>query len=652
MNKSLWSDTKFRLLMAATLIVAAFEILSLTIDFHLPDIIAIPFFAGIIVFIGYETVRNGFKALLKLNFKSINLLMLIAVLGAFYLGEYVEAAFVIVLYTLGEYLEGFGVQTSKSSMQSLVERAPKTAFLKSKNTLVPVDEIAIGEIIVVKPGDMVALDGEIITGNSSIDESSVTGEPIPADKHAGDEVFAGTLNKQGYIEVKVLKTAKDSTLAKIINLTFRATQTKANTQRFIEKFSSYYTPSIIAISLLIVIIPVLFLGLPFKEWFENAITLLVIGCPCALVISTPVSIYSAVGNASRHGIIIKGGKYIEAIGQIKAIALDKTRTITYGKPFVTDVIPFGGNSRGHVLACAAGMEMYSEHPLATSIVEAAKREHITPHAIENFSAVLGKGATADCLVCHDREHLIGKLPFINEAFAVEHNIAGKVDELQKQGKTSILVSNRKTVEGIIAMTDGIKPESKAAIEELIMLGVTPIMLTGDHPTPAGSVAQQVSITDVRAGLLPEGKADEVLKMQKQFGIIAMVGDGVNDAPALALSNVGIAMGAAGSATAIEASSIAILNDRLELLPYLVRLGRATINTIKANTAFAIGVKILFVILAILGMSHLALAIFADVGVTVLVILNSLRLLKFGGIEAIQPATTPQSSVKECCSTCS
>ncbi|MES2765951.1 MAG: heavy metal translocating P-type ATPase [Bacteroidota bacterium] len=651
MNKSLWSDNKFRLLMAATLVVAVFEILSLTIDFHLPDIIAIPFFAGIILFIGHETVKNGFKALAKLNFKSINLLMLIAVLGAFYLGEYVEAAFVIVLYTLGEYLEGFGVQTSKSSMQSLVERAPKTAFLKSAFADVPIDQIAIGDVIMVKPGEMIGLDGEITFGNSSVDESSVTGEPIPADKHIGDDVYAGTLNKQGYIEVKVLKTAKDSTLAKIINLTFRATQTKADTQRFIEKFSSYYTPSIIVIALLIVVIPVLFLGLPFEKWFENAITLLVIGCPCALVISTPVSIYSAVGNASRHGIIIKGGKYIEAIGQIKAIALDKTRTITYGKPFVTDVIPFGGNSRDHVLACAAGMEMYSEHPLATSIVEAAKRENLTPHNVENFAAVLGKGATADCLVCHDREHLIGKLPFINEAFAVEHDIAGKVDELQKQGKTSILVSNRKTVEGIIAMTDEIKPESKAAIEELLKLGIMPIMLTGDHPTPAYSVAQKVGITDVRAGLLPEGKADEVLKMQKQFGSIAMVGDGVNDAPALALSNVGIAMGAAGSDTAIEASSIAILNDHLQLLPYLVKLGRATINTIKANTAFAIGVKILFIVLAIFGMSHLALAIFADVGVTVLVILNSLRLLKFGGMEALQAPVLKPEATNECCDAC-
>jgi len=628
-TSSLWSDAKFRWLILSLIIVAVFEFLSLS-GWHLPRFIGAPFFAAIIIAVGHRTIRSGLNALTKLNFKSINLLMIIAVAGAFYLGQYEEAAVVIVLFTLGERLEEFGIQTSKSALQALVDRTPKTATVKGAggNKEAPLAEIAVGDILIIKPSDMVAMDAEVVSGSSSVDESTITGEPLPRDKHEGDKVFAGTLNLQGYLEARVTKLAADSTLAKIIETTFAATKTKAETQKFIEKFSAYYTPAIILGALLLAAVPTLLLGRPFEPWFREALTLLVIACPCALVISTPISIYAAIGNASARGALIKGGKYVEAIGRVRAIAMDKTRTLTYGKPKVTDVLPFGESTREHLLACAAGIEGYSEHPLAASIVEAARAENLTPHDAKNFEAVLGKGVKADCVVCYDKHHCVGKLPFITEEHQVRDEIVARVDALQREGKTSIVISNDREVEGIIAVTDELKPESKGTVAALAALGVETVMLTGDNQAPAQVVAAQVGIREIKAEMLPEDKAAAVRELAEQYGAVAMVGDGVNDAPALALSSVGIAMGAAGSDTAIEAASIAILNDRLEIIPFLVTLGRRTISTIRLNTALAVATKLLFVGLALAGISSLALAIFADVGVTVLVILNSLRLTRF------------------------
>lgn len=627
---SLLRDTKFRWLIFSIVVVAIFEFLSLA-GWHLPVNVAVPFFSFVIIAIGYRTLWHGLKALLKLNFRSINLLMLIAVVGAFYLRQFEEAAVVIVLFTLGERLEAFGIATSKSALQALVDRTPKTATIKTSegvNRELPVDEIQVGDTLIIKPSDMISLDGEVTSGSSSVDESTITGEPLPKDKHEGDLVFAGTLNMQGYLEARVTKKATDSTLAKIISTTFAATKTKAETQKFIERFSSYYTPAIIFISLLIVLVPTLLLGREFDPWLREALTLLVIACPCALVISTPISIYAAIGNASSRGALVKGGKYIEAMGQVKVVAMDKTRTLTYGRPKVTDVLPFGDHTREHLLACAAGIESYSEHPLAQSIVDAARAENVSPHATENFEAVLGKGAKADCVVCYDRHHCIGKLPFITEEHHAQNEVVARVDALQREGKTSIVISNSQGIEGIIAVTDELKPESKQVVAELKALGVETVMLTGDNQAPAQAVAEAVGISEVKAELLPEDKAKAIKELTAKYGAVAMVGDGVNDAPALALSSVGVAMGAAGSDTAIEAASVAILNDRLELIPYLIRLGRRAIQTIKINTALALGTKLVFIVLAIIGMSSLALAIFADVGVTVIVILNSLRLLRF------------------------
>ncbi|MBX3278814.1 MAG: cation-translocating P-type ATPase [Acidobacteria bacterium] len=626
---SLWRDAKFRWLLSSVALVGVFEFLSLA-GWHLPPAVGAPFFAAIILAVGRRTILNGLKALTKLNFRSINLLMVIAVAGAFYLGQYEEAAIVIVLFALGERLEQFGIQTSRSALQALVDRTPKTAMVKAGSGAqeVPITEVAVGQVLVIKPSDMIALDAQVTSGSSSVDESTITGEPIPKDKQSGDQVFAGTLNLQGYLEARVTKLSSDTTLARIIETTFAATKTKAETQKFIEKFSAYYTPSIILIALLLAIVPTLFFAAPFEPWLREALTLLVIACPCALVISTPISIYAAIGNASSRGVLIKGGKYIEAIGQVKAMAMDKTRTLTYGKPKVTDVIPFGEATREHLLACAAGIERYSEHPLAQSIVEAARAENLTPHEAKNFEAVLGKGVKANCVVCYDRHHCIGKLPFITEEHLAQDEVVARVSALQREGKTSIVVSNDREVEGIIAVTDELKPESRSVVVELDRLRVHTVMLTGDNRAPARAVADTLGIREVKAEMLPEDKAEAIKELTQRYGVVAMVGDGVNDAPALALSSVGIAMGAAGSDTAIEAAAIAILNDRLELIPFLIRLGRRTISTIRINTALAVMTKFIFVVLALTGMSSLALAIFADVGITVLVILNSLRLLRF------------------------
>ena len=628
---TLLGDAKFRWLVFSVVVVGLFEFLSLA-GWELPTAVAAPFFAAVILAIGHRTLLGGLRALLKLNFRSINLLLLIATAGAFYLGEYEEAAVVIVLFTLGERLEQFGIQTSKSALQALVDRTPKTATVKAEGGQtreVPVADVKVGDVLVIKPSDMIAVDAEVVAGSSSVDESTITGEPLPKDKHPGRPVFAGTLNLHGYMEARVTKPASDSTLAKIIETTFQATKSKAETQKFIEKFSAYYTPAVIAAALLLVLVPTLLMGAPFEPWFREALTLLVIACPCALVISTPISIYAAIGNASGRGALVKGGKYIEAIGRVRAVALDKTRTLTYGRPKVTDVLPFGEATREHLLACAAGIESYSEHPLAQSIVDAARAENVTLHEAENFQAVLGKGVKADCVVCYDRHHCIGKLPFITEEHDVGEEVVARVDALQREGKTSMVISNAEGVEGIIAVTDELKPESKEAVAELKRLGVEVVMLTGDNRAPAEAVAKEVGILEVKAEMLPEDKAEAIRELTRKYGAVAMVGDGVNDAPALALASVGVAMGAAGSDTAIESASIALLNDRLELVPFLVRLGRKTVSTIKLNTALAILTKVVFIGLALAGLSSLALAIFADVGVTVLVILNSLRLLKYG-----------------------
>ncbi|MFI0434591.1 MAG: heavy metal translocating P-type ATPase [Parachlamydiaceae bacterium] len=621
----MWNDPKFLWLLMATFLVTTLEILSLG-GVRLPPFIELPLFLTFILLIGHETLRHGVIALATLNFKNINALMVIAVIGAWSLGQYAEATVVIVLYTLAEKLEDIGIERSQSALSGLLEKMPKFVSLKDQSQPIAVEKVKVGDIVLIKPGEMIALDGVVTSGISFIDESSITGEPIPQEKFLGDIVYAGTFNRQGYLEIKTLKTAENTTFAKIKKLTFEAIEVQAPTQRFIENFSKIYTPTVILLAFLLLFIPTVIFENPFDPWLARALSLIVIACPCALVISTPISIYSAIGNASKHGALIKGGKFLETIGQIQAIALDKTRTLTLGKPIVSEVIAYGENSRQQVLECAAGIEIFSEHPLAQSIVDAAKKENLSFHQVENFKSFTGKGAKADCLVCTEKHHCLGKLPFILEEHAVPQQVIDDIEKLLKKGKTAIVIATHQEVEGVIALTDEIRPESRGLIEELKKLNITPIMLTGDHHLPAMEVAKQLGIDRVKSELLPEDKADMIKQLLNEYQIVAMVGDGINDAPALALSSVGITIDSLGSDTAIEAASIVILNDRINVIPFIIKLGRQTVQTIRFNVALAILIKLIFIVLALLGLSNLAFAIFADVGVTLIVILISIRLL--------------------------
>ncbi|MBD3184118.1 cadmium-translocating P-type ATPase [Candidatus Poribacteria bacterium] len=622
-NEGLLKNRKFLWLLATLIIVAPFEILSF-FSIHFPIWIELPISLAIVLFFGRHIIISGLKSLIRLNFSNINLLMTIASFGAIYLGHYAEAVIIVVLFALGETLEDYGVERSQKSLKELVEKVPKSALIKGEEKKIPIEDIKAGEIIAIKPGDQIPLDGVVVEGNSSVDETSITGEPLPSGKFPGDEVYAGTTNKEGYMEIAVTKESKDTTLSKIIDLTYKSAAKKSSSQRFIERFARIYTPLVVFTALLLVLIPVLFMGKPFNEYFERALTILVISCPCALVISTPVSIFSAIGNATKKGILIKGGKYIEEIGRIKAIALDKTRTLTKGQPVVSDIVPFRGTEED-VIACAAGIESYSEHPIAKSIISKAQEGQLDVHEYIDFQAVPGKGIKGNCTVCVSGHHCLGSIKFVKEEHEVDEKVFEKVKEFEKQGKTAIITSDNKGVKGVIGVTDEIRKESKSVIERLLKYKINPVILTGDNRDSAEFVASNLGIKDVRAELLPGGKAQEMSELIEDYKHVAMVGDGVNDAPALATASVGIAMGAIGSDVAIENADIALMKDNLDMVPYLIGLGKKCVNKIRFNVFFAILTKLFFLILAIIGLSNLVLAIFADVGVTVLVILNSLRL---------------------------
>ncbi|MCC8145023.1 MAG: cation-translocating P-type ATPase [Bacteroidales bacterium] len=621
------NDKKFVFLSLAVILSIVLEVLSIAgIEIPMPYA---PFFYGsFILLIGYKVLWNGFKSLFTLNFSNINLLMLIAVVAAFYLQQYSEAAVVIILYIMGEKLEDIGIENSMSALDDLVKNTPSTALLKENSKVTPVEEIPIGSIIQVKPYDMIPMDGIITNGETTVDESSITGESLPKEKAQGENVFAGTFNKEGFIEVKTTKLAKDTTFSQIIELTYNAQNNKSNAQNFIQKFAKIYTPTVIILALILFLFPVFILGQDLDHWLNQAITLLVISCPCALVISTPVAIYSAVGNASAKGILVKGGKYLEAMATVKAIGLDKTRTITYGKPIVSDIIPMNGSSKEELLACGAGTERYSEHPLAEAIVNRNSKEGFEPHTIKKFESIIGKGARSVCVTCGNTEVYVGKPDHLKEYGPVSWEVEKIITEFADKGKSSVVVNCDHTIKGVIGLTDEIKPDSIEAINEMYKLGIEPVMLTGDNQNTGEFIASQVGIRKVYGELLPQDKVKAIRRLLKEYSSVAMVGDGVNDAPALAESTVGIAMGAAGSDTAIEVSNIALMNDKLSLIPYLIRLSRKTVKTIRWNTFGAILVKILFILLAFLGYSNLVMAIAADVGVMLVVVWISLRLTSF------------------------
>lgn len=625
--QDLLKEKKFRFLLLIFIMVIPFEIMSL-FSIHLPLWIELPVFLIILFAVGRKVFKSGIESFFHLNFSNINLLMTIAVFGAMYLREFEEGAIIIVLFALSEVLEEIGIEKSQKSLEDLVNKTPKSARIKNIDEKVPIEAIKVGQIIIVKPGDAIPLDGEIIEGKSLVDESAITGEPMLQSKFKGDKVYAGTQNSDGYLEIKVTKTSKDSTLAKIIDITYKASQKKSRSVQFIEKFSRYYTPVVVVGSALLVTIPVFVFNQPFNPWLASALTFLIISCPCALVISSPIAIFSALGNASKKGILIKGGKYIEEMGKIKAVAFDKTRTLTEGNLIVSDVVAFNGFNKKEVLACAAGMETLSEHPLAKSIIQEAKNFDLKLHSFSGFQAIPGHGLKGSCMICTDKHHCLGNIRFITKEHKVEKEIIKQVEEFEKQGKTTILMSDDGSVKGVIGITDKIRIEAKSAIEKLNGLDIESILLTGDNESSAKFVGQNVGINRIKGALLPQDKAKELGEIIKKYNHAAMVGDGVNDAPALATSSVGIAMGAIGSDIAVENADIALMNNNLTLIPYLVELGKRTTLTIRLNVLAAVGIKFLFLSLALFGKSNLAFAIFADVGVSVAVVFNSLRLFKF------------------------
>ncbi|MCE9643067.1 MAG: cation-translocating P-type ATPase [Candidatus Andersenbacteria bacterium] len=591
---------------------------------HQPPYISMTFYLLAIFGGGYFVFQDAVRGLFKKHFLNINFLVAIAALGALFIDQLAEAAAVVFFFSLAELFEVYGVDRARRALETLVKKSPQTATLKEGKTL-PVEQVKVGSIVIAKAGDLIPLDGIVVSGSSLVDEATITGEPLPKDKREGGTVFAGTLNQNGYLEIKVTKSSSESTFTKIINLVEQAQKSRAPAQAFIDSFARYYTPLVVLLAIALSLIPPLVFHTPFVPWLYRALTLLVIACPCALVISTPVSIASALGGASKRGVLIKGGKYLELLGKVKAVAFDKTRTLTKGEPYIADIITFNGFSKEDVLADACGIEQLSSHPLSKSIVAHAQKLGIKPHVMKDYQNVAGKGNKAVCLVCDNLEHCVGNLKFIHANGVTTDEVLAKAEHLEKEGKTVVLVSQGNKVMGAIGIADQLREEAQPTVATLQELGLQPVMLTGDNAHVAAGVAEQVGIKRFFAALLPEQKVDKIKALKQEFGAVAMVGDGVNDAPSLVAADVGIAMGASGSDTAIETADVALMHDNLSEVPYAIRLGRRTLTTVKQNVTLALTVKAIFVVLALFGYTHLEWAIASDSGLALVVILNGLRL---------------------------
>ncbi len=575
---------------------------------------------------GVFVVQGAIGGLTKKKFLNIEFLVVIASVGALYLGELGEASAVIFFFSLAEAFESFGVKRSRKALEELVQNNPKQATLKD-GTVLAVDAVALGSTVIAKPGDIIPLDGTVTFGESTINEASITGESLPKDKTIGSTVYAGTFNINGYLELTVTKVSKDSTMSKIVELVSSAQKSKTEAEEFIDRFAKYYTPSIAIVALCIVVIPVFFFGGDFSLWLERAITLLVIACPCALVIATPVTVTAALGGASKRGILIKGGKFLELLGHVKAVAFDKTGTLTVGKPIVTDVIALNGFTEQELLEDVAGMESFSTHPLAEAIMQYAQSKGITPHQMESYQNIPGKGGKAVCRVCDNMEHCVGNLKMMDAHNVAISDIVHDTETLEKEGKTVVLVSQTDKVMGMLGISDTVRDTSKTTVGALAKGQVASAMLTGDNIHSASYIAASLGIQRVFAGLLPEEKVNKIQELKDLYGVVVMVGDGVNDAPALARADVGIAMGGRGTDIALETADMVIMNDRIEMVPEMISLGKRTLSTIKWNIFMAVGSKLLFVVLAVLGTAHLGVAIATDTGVAILVIINGLRLYR-------------------------
>jgi len=593
---------------------------------HVPGSVAwIPFVLSIVLG-GVFTARRAVVSI-RSGILDINALMVIAVGGAMLLGEWSEAASVVFLFALAQLLEARAMDRARGAISALMDLAPSEAIVRrdGHDTRVPVDEVLIGDTIVVRPGEKLPLDGRVTAGDSYVNQAPVTGESLPIDKGPGDEVFAGTINGRGALDVLVTRLRRDSTLARIIHLVERAQAQRAPSQAFVDRFARIYTPVVLALAVVIALAPPLLTGAGWSTWFYRSLVLLVISCPCALVISTPVSIVSALAAAARKGVLIKGGAHLEKMATIRCVAFDKTGTLTHGRLHVMGVWPVAGVDASELLRFAASLEMRSEHPIGRAIVSHAASLGIQPVAVEAFQALPGRGAEAR-LGSHDL--VVGSHRLFEERGLCSREMEAALDTLAARGASAVMVAAGGLPVGVIGVADEPREAARDAIDLLRKQGIQHVvLLTGDQEAPARALAGALDLDGHRAGLLPEDKVTAVEELRARYGALAMVGDGVNDAPALAAADVGIAMGVAGTDAALETADVALMADELSKIPYTLRLSRATARNIHGNIAFSIVLKGAFLILAVTGTATLWMAVAADMGASLIVIANALRLLR-------------------------
>lgn len=575
---------------------------------------------------GYKPVKSAFYAI-KSRSLDMNVLMSAAAIGAALIGEWLEGATVVWLFAIGNLLQTKSIERTRNSIRNLMDLAPPEAWVNVGSEIIkkPVEEITVGDIIIVKPGDKIPLDGEIIQGESSVNQAPITGESIPVDKEIGDTVYAGTINENGCLEIKVNKLVEDTTISKIIHLVEEAQEQKAPTEAFVDKFASIYTPIVFILALAIMLLPPLLGFGTWGDWFYKGLELLVVACPCALVISTPVAIVSAIGNAAKNGVLIKGGTFLEKAGAITAIAFDKTGTLTEGKPKVTEIKTLHV-TEDELLSIALTLEDYSTHPIAKAIVGYANEKGIQPKIGELFRSIVGKGVQA---TIEGNIYYGGNLKLFEDMNVSLDDVKNHVQEIQNKGKTVVIIGTQHQVIGIIAVSDTIRETTASTLNALKQSGVNQtVMLTGDNEGSAKMIASEANVTRYFADLLPEDKVDAIKKLQNEGHKVAMVGDGINDAPALATADLGIAMGGAGTDTAMETADIVLMADNLDKLPHTMKLSKKALTIIKQNIWFSVIIKVIALVLIFPGWLTLWMAVLSDTGAALIVILNAIRLLKF------------------------
>jgi Cd2+/Zn2+-exporting ATPase len=575
---------------------------------------------------GLGTYKKGWIALKNLNL-NINALMSIAVTGAVLIGQWPEAAMVMFLFTVAELIEAKSLDRARNAISGLMQMTPERATVQQSDgswTEQEVKSIELGAVVRVKPGERIGLDGEVTAGQSTIDQAPITGESLPIEKTVGDKVFAGTINQAGSLEYKVTAAANNSTLARIIHAVEQAQGARAPTQRFVDRFSKLYTPAVFLFALGVAVIPPLFMAGVWFDWIYRALVLLVVACPCALVISTPVTIVSGLAAAARKGILIKGGVYLEGGYKLDYLALDKTGTITHGKPVQTDYLALFPTLEDSAPALAASLAGRSDHPVSLAIANAAVDKNLPTHVVDNFEALAGRGVRGDI---NGQTYHLGNHRLVEDLGLCSPQLEEKLFALEKQGKSVVLLLDKSGPLALFAVADTVKDSSREAIEQLHELGIKTLMLTGDNTHTAQAIAAQVGIDQAQGDLLPTDKLHAIETLYAQGRRVGMVGDGINDAPALARAEIGFAMAAAGTDTAIETADVALMDDDLRKIPAFIRLSRQTSSILKQNIALALVIKAIFLAVTFMGMATMWMAVFADMGVSLLVVFNGLRLLR-------------------------